>query len=308
MTVRLDRFEYSAEFKRLVINLCRGMENSANYQEYIATQLGGQRSRVVEITNNLCPEIEYHCAPLRNKRVLDFGCGTGASTAALATYSANVCAFDIDKESLEICRKRVSEHGYDGRVEFYSAHDIQEVSDSLGSFDMVLAVGVLEHIPLSKTGLRGRTVQTVFNMLKPSGCLYIHDTPNRLWPYDFHSTRLWWGPWTKPGSEWTYRRAIRRARHSDVPGVFAGPLGLEEAGGWGVTYWEIMRYLRAEKVECVNLLKGHNNVVNHIGRTDKKERMAELIETMVAPPLAKLLRVPLAALTPKIQNLVLRRG
>jgi len=223
----MDTFDYSEDFKRLIIRLHRGKENLPGYQNYLKAHLGGPDSRVVLFTKYLCPEIEYHCGSLKDKRILDFGCGTGATTAALAQYSEQICAFDTDNESIEICRRRISEHGLDSKVQFYHADNLDKVKDSMGTFDLILLNGVIEHIPLTKTGLRRKIIQSLFDLLKTPGYLYINETPNRLYPFDFHTTQLWWIPWTKPSSEWSYRRAVKKGRHSDFPTISKGSLGLE---------------------------------------------------------------------------------
>ena len=176
----MDRFEYSNDFKALIVRLHRGKEDWPNYPKYIRDHLGGPDSRVMTYMRYLCPEIEYHCGSLKAKRVLDFGCGTGATTAALAHFCEQVTAFDIDEESITICKKRLEEHNLESRVSLYHAADIDEVKDSLGTFDLILANGVIEHIPLTRSGLRRRIMLSLFHLLRNNGYIYINDTPNRL--------------------------------------------------------------------------------------------------------------------------------
>ena len=117
----MDAFEYSDEFKHLVVCLHRGMEKWPYYESYLRDHLGGPQSRVVKFANYFCREVEYHCGSMSSMRVLDFGCGTGASTVALAQYAKEVCAFDIDQESIEICKMRVREHGLGSKVAFFTS-------------------------------------------------------------------------------------------------------------------------------------------------------------------------------------------
>jgi 2-polyprenyl-3-methyl-5-hydroxy-6-metoxy-1,4-benzoquinol methylase len=253
----VDRFDYSIDFQQEIMRKMRGGAIYPNYQHWLAEALGGPNSRVVKYTNFLCPEIEYHCGSLDEKRILDFGCGIGSTTVALAYFSSRVCAFDIDRESLQICRARVREHGLDHRVTFYCADNINSVRESMGTFDLILLNGVIEHIPQSKTGLRKNIMLSLFDMLERSGHLYINDTPNRLLPFDFHTTQLWWIPWTKPGSEWAYGRAIRKGRYFDDPTLPKGSVALEERGAWGATYCEILGYFKGKRFVVLNIQPDH---------------------------------------------------
>jgi len=319
----MTSFEYSEEFKRLIVGALKGTETWPNYQRYLKAHLGGPESRVVKSVRLLCPEIEYHCGRLKSKCVLDFGCGTGATTAALALFGADVCAFDISRENMEICRRRIAEHSVEARVAFHCADDFEQVKGALGAFDLVLLNGVVEHIPISKTGLRQRLAQSLFDLLKTPGYLYISDTPNRLWPFDFHSTQLWWIPWTRPGSAWAYREALAKGRHAEVSGISPGPLGLEEAGAWGATYWEIQRYLRGRNFLCLNTVPGHDGRLCYcmpatdyevIGRNlgfpfggRTLYHLTRLFEFIVQLLGSKLLRVPITAFAPSLTNLVFRK-
>jgi 2-polyprenyl-3-methyl-5-hydroxy-6-metoxy-1,4-benzoquinol methylase len=300
----LDTFDYSKEFEELIIRLHRGKEDWPGYQKYLKAHLGGPTSRIVKFKKQLCRDIEFHCGSLKDKRILDFGCGTGATTVALAEHSTQICAFDIDRESFEICRKRIREHGLEGSVQFYSGDDLDKIKDSMGTFDLILLNGVIEHIPLTKTGLRKKIIRSLFTLLKRSGYLFINETPNRLCPFDGHSTQLWWIPWMKPGSDRAYRRAVKKKRHSAVPTTSEGPLGLEEVGAWGATYWEIMSYLSEESFLCLNTMSGHNRHVQYFSPGSWKRSVFESVAYWSA---VKLLHIPITAFSPVINNLVIQK-
>jgi len=312
-----DTFHYSKEFVKSIEYLHRGMENWPNYQDYIEDHLGGPNSRVIKFTKYLCPEIEYHCGNLKDKKILDFGCGTGSTTVALAQNSEKVYAFDIDDESIEISKQRINEHGLNSRVQFLCSDDINTYKDSIGTFDLIVVNGVIEHIPLSRTGLRKKIMLSLFELLNKSGHIFINETPNRLWPYDFHSTQLWWLPWTKPGSEWAYNRAVKKGRYSDAPRISKGPLGLEEVGVWGVTYWEVKSYFEGQQFVCLNVLNGHNRHLHYLNRDVHysfpgmwKRTLARTLvafEFVMYYFAAKLFKIPITAFYPNIINLVIKR-
>jgi 2-polyprenyl-3-methyl-5-hydroxy-6-metoxy-1,4-benzoquinol methylase len=297
-------FEYSEEFRRRIVELHRGKESWPNYELYIRDHLGGPGSRLAWFSRELCPEIECRCGSLADKVVLDFGCGTGSATVPLAAAARHVCAFDVDQESLDICRQRMDEHDLSSKVSFHCASGVEGIESVLGPFDLILASGVFEHIPLSRAGLRTRTLRTLAEMLRPGGDLYIHDTPNRLWPIDLHSTQLWWIPWLPAGSRLAYTLAVRRGRHTSAPTISDGPLGLEEVGAWGCTYWEINRSLRGTECICLNLLDGHDRRLWYSREGHGKQAA---FEKLVHPLAVRLLRAPITAFAPFLTNLVFRR-
>ena len=299
-----DSFDYSPVFREHVVRLHRGKEGWPHYNAYLNAHLGGPDSRLHEHKTRLVRELEHHCGSLRDQRVLDFGCGTGASTVALAGAAAEVVGFDVDAESAGIARARMEEHGLGGRVPILSGESFEPFAPRLGLFDLVLMNGVVEHIPLSVQGLRKRVLRNAWAAVRPGGFLVINDTPNRLWPFDGHSTQLWFLPWTPAGSEWAYRRAVRLGRHADAPTSAPGPLGLEQVGAWGATYPELLGYLGEDEVECVNLRPGHSERVSYVDPgSPRRQRLERLLHATLVPAL----RMPLTAFAPSLNNLVLRK-
>jgi hypothetical protein len=176
----------------------------------------------------------------------------------------------------------------------------------VGSFDFILLNGVIEHIPLSKIGLRKKIFQILFDILNLKGVLYINKTPNRLWPIDRHTTQLWWIPWTAPGSKWSYSKAVRMGKHFDNPGTHSlGPLGLEERGAWGATFFEIKEYLSGKSFEIVNGLPGHNR---HLSYAQSRENIQRRIfDFFVYNCFSRWTKIPITALAPFITHLVIRK-
>jgi SAM-dependent methyltransferase len=84
-------------------------------------------------------------APMR--RVLDAGCGTGHTTVALARRlpSVEFVGVDVSSAALDAARAQAAAAGLD-RIRFVRA-DVRDLPDSLGTFDGVLALGVLHHVP-----------------------------------------------------------------------------------------------------------------------------------------------------------------
>jgi SAM-dependent methyltransferase len=299
-------FEYSQEFKNLIIELHRGKEALPSYKGYINAHLGGPDSRLSNFVKYLYPEIRHHCGDLFPKRVLDFGCGTGATTVVLAMHCSQVVAFDIDQRSIAACEKRLIEHHLIDKVDLLWAVDFESMVEKVGTFDFILLNGVIEHIPLSKIGLRKKILQMLFDILNSKGVLYINKTPNRLWPIDRHTTQLWWIPWTPPGSMWAYSKAIRKGKHFDNPETHSyGPLGLEERGAWGATFFEIKEYLSGKSFEIINALRGHDR---HLSYTEGGENIQRRIfDFFVYCFLTGWTGIPITAVAPFITHLAIRK-
>lgn len=95
-------------------------------------------------------------------RVLEFGCGTGATALVHAPWVGDIIATDISTSMLEIARQRASDAGT-GNVQFIEG-DLLELSFDDSSFDVVLGLNVLHLIePLQET------IEHVHRLLKPGG-------------------------------------------------------------------------------------------------------------------------------------------
>lgn len=91
----------------------------------------------------------------RRPRILDVGCGTGANLIMLSK-SGDAEGVDISPDALEFCRQR----GLDN-VRLGSA---EEIPYEDGSFDLVTALDVVEHLDDDLAGLR-----EMRRVLKPDG-------------------------------------------------------------------------------------------------------------------------------------------
>src|SRR5260370_33725396 len=74
-----------------------------------------------------------------------------------------------------------------------------------GGFDLVLAVGVVEHLPARS---RRAQVDQYYRVLAPRGHIAILDTPNRGVPLETHSVGLPLVQWLPPRVADPYARAL----------------------------------------------------------------------------------------------------
>lgn len=110
-------------------------------------------------------EIQRAARRDRSHRVLDIGCGHGLQTRLMATQAAEVVGIDVGEGAIGWCES-LRAKGRDGeRCQFLhtSIEDAQFPGDS---FDRVMSVCVLEHIPDDISVLT-----ECFRVLKPGGQL-----------------------------------------------------------------------------------------------------------------------------------------
>lgn len=115
--------------------------------------------------------VEELAGGLRDKRVLDVGCGGGIFAEALAQLGANVTGIDLSEKGIGVARL----HGYESTA----AVDYRLVSaetlaiDTPAAFDVVTCLELLEHVPDP-----GSTV-TACATLARAGGLVVFSTINR---------------------------------------------------------------------------------------------------------------------------------
>src|SRR5439155_1280158 len=83
-----------------------------------------------------------------------------------------------------------------------------------GVFDVVLAVGVVEHLPLRQRRVQ---VDEYYRVLAPDGHIAILDTPNRWFPLETHSVGLPLVQWLPAPIAYRYARTLRRRVFRGVP-------------------------------------------------------------------------------------------
>lgn len=123
------------------------------------------------------------------QRVLDFGCGTGQQTLALAREGAtHVCGVDINAALLETARTLAAQAPEGDRVSFVLG--AESLPD--GSFDMILSQNSMEHFPDPVGVLR-----TMRRLLRPGGRVLITFGPPWFAPYGSHMHFFTRVPWVQ---------------------------------------------------------------------------------------------------------------
>ena len=165
----------------------------------------------------------------RGLTVLEVGCSFGHMTEYLADQAevAAIYTFDTDPEFVAITRAKVEELGLKNvrDVATLGNDQTRRLPYADATFDLVLAVGVVEHLPVRN---RRAQVDEYYRVAAPGGHVAILDTPNRMFPLETHSIGLPLVQWLPAPLAYAYTRACR-------PGRFAG-VGYEEftadGSGW----------------------------------------------------------------------------
>lgn len=192
---------------------------------------------------------------LRDSHVLEIGCGTGASTVALAEQGADVTAIDTDEISLNDAKKRCEVYGLN--VHFHHMNSTEAVRLlSVENFDFIIFWACLEHMTHEE---RIIAIKGAWDILPQSGLLCVTDTPNRLHFYDSHTSKMPFFHWLPDDLAIRYSRFSPRQKFSER---FAGYNGEPEymlqflRWGRGLSYHEFE--LAIKPVDQLNVVSSRD--------------------------------------------------
>ena len=198
--------------------------------------------------------------PLKGLRILDFGCGTGSSTEVFSEAGATVVGVDPSEKSLDVAMQRLTDLNLSEQARFYKIPYFTSSGETLSfkenNFDMVTLIGVLEHM---KPGERIQCVGEINRLLKEGGEIFIFDTPNRLCPFDHHTTKLWFVNWLPVSLARRYAIFRGRADKSSdyerhgAPGLTLKAIkGLFPPDKWEIVYRKDIQEIQAEYAWILN--------------------------------------------------------
>ncbi len=99
----------------------------------------------------------------RGKRVLEYGCGSGARALTFAAAGARVTGIDISEEAVRLSREHAAQKNVDAGFRTMDAEDL-DLPDN--SFDIVCGTGILHHLDL------GRAYSEIARVLRPGGIAF----------------------------------------------------------------------------------------------------------------------------------------
>jgi len=153
----------------------------------------------------------------RALEVLEVGCSFGHITEYLAERPEvrDITTFDTDPAFAAIVRLKVEEMrlGRVREVRLFSNEETRQLPYPDSKFDLVLVLGVVEHLPV-----RGRRqiVDEYYRVLAPGGHIAILDTPNRFFPLETHSVGLPLIQWLPAPLAFAYAKLGRPRRFRGV--------------------------------------------------------------------------------------------
>ena len=127
---------------------------------------------------------------LRDRELIEIGCGTGSSTAAFASIVKQIYAYEISELSVAAARARMEILGIsNASIVRASPTRLLETlqQNHRAGVAAILLFAVLEHMTISE---RIETLKIAWDLLLPGGILIVAETPNRLTYRDFHTSWL----------------------------------------------------------------------------------------------------------------------
>lgn len=99
---------------------------------------------------------------LKDKMVVDYGCGVGISSVVLARHGAIVHAFDISSKSIDLTVRRAKANGVDDKV-FARQMAAEKLDYPDEMFDAVYGDAILHHVDLKEAS------GELYRVMKPGG-------------------------------------------------------------------------------------------------------------------------------------------
>jgi len=115
---------------------------------------------------------------LRDKYILDCGCGSGDYVLEFLKYSPNVFGIEYDEDKVRSFKLLNSS------PEKVMVGDGEHLTFQNDKFDLVLLNEVLEHVSDEE-----KILKEIYRVLKPGGVLALF-SPNRLYPLETHGVRI----------------------------------------------------------------------------------------------------------------------
>lgn len=140
------------------------------------------RAMEIEILSYVAP------ADFAGKRILDFGCGSGASTIVLKRLfpDAQIVGVELRSDYLKIAAERVKFYNLSG-VSFLLSPNSMSLPPNIGQFDAIILSAVFEHLLPDE---RPVLLSDLWSLIYPGGILFLRETPYRYAPVESHTTGL----------------------------------------------------------------------------------------------------------------------
>ena len=131
------------------------------------------------------------CVDGNIRTVIDFGCGSGSGSIALAMIFPQILCHgtDISSTEVSIAHERARLYGVSDRCRFDYICEGEALPVSSNQFDLCICCSVLEYV--TDPNVRKFCVQEMVRVIAPGGVLFM-SVPNRLYPFEIHSRKFGW--------------------------------------------------------------------------------------------------------------------
>ena len=118
----------------------------------------------------------------KGKRILDFGCGTGASTFCLGRLlpESHITGVDFDATRIAVA-ERIAELSDAPNVSFRTSPDSASLPKDIGSMDFIVMCATYQHM---LPGERQTLLPMLWKLLSPGGALLVSETSHRWFPLE----------------------------------------------------------------------------------------------------------------------------
>lgn len=144
-----------------------------------------------QVARILTTQVSAYVDPesLAGRRLLDFGCGAGASSFALARLlpRTEIIGVELNAEKVRIGRLLNSKNGF-SNLRFLACPAGDRLPAALGTFDVIMLSAVYEHLLPEE---RPVVLPLLWSALTRGGIIFINQTPHRWFPKEHHTTNLW---------------------------------------------------------------------------------------------------------------------
>ncbi len=120
------------------------------------------------------------------KTILDFGCGSGASTVILGRMfpQSKIIGIDFLKNYLEVAKARIDFYKLQN-VSLVRASSAESTAEIPRDIDFIVLSGVYEHFLPNE---RKTLFPALYRLLKPGSVMFLGETPYRYFPIERHTT------------------------------------------------------------------------------------------------------------------------
>jgi 2-polyprenyl-3-methyl-5-hydroxy-6-metoxy-1,4-benzoquinol methylase len=158
----------------------------------------------------------------QGKLLLDFGCGSGASTWSMAQLfpETEIVGIDLAPDRIEVAERIAAFQGIKN-ARFMCSPSGDRLPEQIGQFDFVMLSAVYEHLlPRERTVV----MPLLWSVMKEGAAIFINQTPYRYFPFEHHSTGLWFINYVPDGmAHWMARNFAKYDPSMHDPAINKSP-------------------------------------------------------------------------------------